>query len=568
MADDNTTLALLTTNNLRSLRTILDEFGDISGLRCNYDKTCILKVGLDPDPVQAEPLNLHGFVCTDSITLLGMEVKKNLNNVDDIFLALKEKILGIIRFWELFKLTLPGRISIVKTLLLPQLNYLGCILKPSDQVLTGLQSVIDNFAVKNLRVAANRLYLPAENGGLGLIRLETYLDAQRCMWISRANKKCIDNWRFDLKKLAPNGDISRIRTSDVDPVRYPILYNIVSSFSKLVTGHAKINGNYKLAYLFENGAFTWGENERLIDRAFFGQNFYDRYADSIRGLRLIDCYQNGTFKTQQEFAAMGIPLNANMWLSLGGAVKKATKSYKKNDLLLETKQESLRQFLNKLKKGSKKIRTVLEKEAIDQSQPENLLIVESFARITHTTVPNTDCLKKILSSWNSFFLTNDFREFLFKQRNNTLGIGARVAHFDENVDERCTFCRLLYQETRQREDFIHLFRTCPITNGLLQNFFRRFRLPIQAPGPDPDNNFDKIFWYGIDGTEHSQALQLFFDIFRYCLWKFKTRRRLPRIIELSDIFLAILDTILAIKPKIRRKIFNHRLIANILQALG
>ncbi len=177
-------------------------------------------------------------------------------------------------------------------------------------------------------------------------------------------------------------------------------------------------------------------------------------------------------------------------------------------------------------------------------------------------------MKKILSSWNSFFLTNDFREFLLKQRNNTLGIGARVAHFDENADERCTFCRLLYQETRQREDFIHLFRTCPITNGLLQNFFRRFRILILAPGPDPDNNFDKIFWYGIDGTEHSQALQLFFDIFRYCLWKFKTRRRLPRIIELSDIFLAILDTILAIKPKIRRKIFNNRLIANISQALG
>jgi hypothetical protein len=45
MADDNTTLALMTTGNLARLRTILDDFGDIGGLRCNYDKTCILKVG-------------------------------------------------------------------------------------------------------------------------------------------------------------------------------------------------------------------------------------------------------------------------------------------------------------------------------------------------------------------------------------------------------------------------------------------------------------------------------------------------------------------------------------------
>ena len=564
MADDNTTLALLTTDNLRNLRAVLDEFGDISGLRCNYDKTCILKVGADPDP----DLDLHGFTVTDSITLLGMEVKSRLSNEDEIFLALQEKILGIIRFWDLFKLTLPGRISIVKTLLLPQLNYLGCILRPSARVLNNLQTVIDNFATKNLRVAENRLYLPPEHGGLGLIRLETYLDAQRCMWISRASKKCIDNWRVDLKNLAPGGDLSRIRISDVDPVRHPILHNLVGSFAKLVSGHAKINGNYKLAFIFENEAFTWGENEHMLDRAFFGLNFYERYRNNIRDLRLIDCYENGHFKTQQEFAAMGIPFSANVWFCLSGAIKKAVKKYKKSDRLLEEKQETLLHFLRKLKKGSKKIRTVLDSDTINQSQPESLRTVETFARITNTTIPNVGYLKKTLAVWNTFCFSNDMREFLFKQRNNILGIGARVAHFDENVDERCTFCRILYQETRQREDFIHLFRTCPITTGLLHNLFRRLRLPIRAPGPDPDAAFDKMYWYGIDGEEYFPALQIFFDLFRYCLWKFKTRRKLPRIIELSDIYLAILDTILTIKPKLRRLFFNNRLIANTLQALG
>jgi hypothetical protein len=31
------------------------------------------------------------------------------------------------------------------------------------------------------------------------------------------------------------------------------------------------------------------------------------------------------------------------------------------------------------------------------------------------------------------------REFLFKQRNNILGLGARVAHFDDNADELVPF---------------------------------------------------------------------------------------------------------------------------------
>jgi hypothetical protein len=165
MADDNTTLALLTTENLGELRRILDEFGNISGLRCNYDKTCILKVGQQP----AANINTHGFIFSDVITLLGMEVKRELSNQDEIFEKIHEKILGIARFWDLFKLSLPGRISIVKTLMLPQLNYLGSILSPSPNLLSSIQDTVDNFAKKSLRVASDRLYLPASHGGLGLI---------------------------------------------------------------------------------------------------------------------------------------------------------------------------------------------------------------------------------------------------------------------------------------------------------------------------------------------------------------------------------------------------------------
>jgi hypothetical protein len=42
LADDNTTLMVLTEDNLRHLRGILDSFGMISGLKCNYDKTVIM----------------------------------------------------------------------------------------------------------------------------------------------------------------------------------------------------------------------------------------------------------------------------------------------------------------------------------------------------------------------------------------------------------------------------------------------------------------------------------------------------------------------------------------------
>jgi hypothetical protein len=61
---------------------------------------------------------------------------------------------------------------------------------------------------------------------------------------------------------------------------------------------------------------------------------------------------------------------------------------------------------------------------------------------------------------------------------------------------------------------------------------------------------------------------LVFELFRYILWKFKTRRRLPRIIEVKDIFLNMLEIMIAIKPKLRSAILHNEIIANILQALG
>jgi hypothetical protein len=62
LADDNSTLTLMASCNLQALRRILDEFADLSGLQCNYDKTCVLPLG---PPVPG--IDLAGFNLTDKI---------------------------------------------------------------------------------------------------------------------------------------------------------------------------------------------------------------------------------------------------------------------------------------------------------------------------------------------------------------------------------------------------------------------------------------------------------------------------------------------------------------------
>jgi len=364
-----------------------------------------------------------------------LDIKKNLEHVTDIFDVMTEKILKITRFWDLYRLSLPGRISVVKTLILPQINYLGCILEPDPPSFKKMEKIIEKFVLKSLNVATSRLYIPPNKGGLGLIRLSSYLKAQKCSLIKRAHFKCIDKWRVDLKTLILDGDLTKIRMSDVEKEAHPILFGFISSFTDLISSHSKINGNYREAFVFENPAFTYGEDNRIIDKTLFGHEFFADYSTKIRCFRLIDCYTDENFKTLDEFANFGLPINQLAWLKLNGSMTKAKTQYKKNMEDEDKKCETMHTYLTKIKKGSKKIRNTLESIAINQSKPTELQTVKTFARITGTTVPDPDPLGLALGFWNTHYLTNDFREFLFKERNNTLGVGARVAHFDQDADE-------------------------------------------------------------------------------------------------------------------------------------
>jgi hypothetical protein len=176
-------------------------------------------------------------------------------------------------------------------------------------------------------------------------------------------------------------------------------------------------------------------------------------------LGFCDCFDGNNFKTlEKTICTNGTALKHEQLVMFKRSSKKSSRRIQETGPVLEAKSETLLDFLLKIKKGSKKIRTILDSESINQSDPVDLRIVNSFATITNTTVPDVTVLKKALGLWNKFYFTNDFREFLFKQRNNTLGLRARVAHFDKNADESCTFCRLLYPAVRTREDFLHLFR--------------------------------------------------------------------------------------------------------------
>jgi hypothetical protein len=150
LADDNTTLTIMEEASLHRVRQILNDFASFSGLECNFEKSCVL-LTTEPTLEERDMVTRSGFAIAESINLLGITIKASLDNVDEIFEKIITKISNNISYWERFKLSIPGRITIAKTFLVSQLNYVGCFLQPSEGILTRCQLLIDNFVKKKLK---------------------------------------------------------------------------------------------------------------------------------------------------------------------------------------------------------------------------------------------------------------------------------------------------------------------------------------------------------------------------------------------------------------------------------
>jgi hypothetical protein len=246
LADDNTTITMVEEASLNRVRQILDLFGNISGLICNFDKSCVMLCG-NPTDLDKNIVTGCGFELTENLKLLGINIKANLDNVAEIFEGILRKIVNLAAYWERFKLSIPGRITIAKTFLVSQLNYVGCFLSPPNELLERIQSVIDNFVTKNLNIAGSRIQRPTANGGMGMFNLKDFLQAQQCVWIARAHRSPIDNWQYDLISRSPLNNISLLRPCDVPVRTHPILHNFATSFRNFYGAYSRCFNNFKHA---------------------------------------------------------------------------------------------------------------------------------------------------------------------------------------------------------------------------------------------------------------------------------------------------------------------------------
>ena len=190
-ADDTVCILEGDVNSIRKLFHDLGTFAKFSGLYPNIGKCKAMWVGkLAPNTREnnMEYLNLP-FESVSYLKILGVVFENDLSKIQITnYTHLISNAKRIMSLWKGRNLTLIGKITIIKSLILSQFTHLFTALpKPFDNVLKQFNKQLYEFlwGSKRERIKRRIITESYENGGLRMVDLGTYISALKATWVKR-----------------------------------------------------------------------------------------------------------------------------------------------------------------------------------------------------------------------------------------------------------------------------------------------------------------------------------------------------------------------------------------------
>ena len=188
-ADDTQLIMDGSENSIKTSINILNEFSKISGLKVNLNKSELIPL----DNSKVEIYN-HSFspgikITTDKFKRLGIIILTTGNQKDLIeehYYNKKEMLEIIKKTWQKRDLTLHGKLTIIKSLITPQLTYAQTLLpSPGELFLNDIEKIILNFFwdVKPAKIKKTILFKEKTEGGLNLTNIKIYAKSVKFQWI-------------------------------------------------------------------------------------------------------------------------------------------------------------------------------------------------------------------------------------------------------------------------------------------------------------------------------------------------------------------------------------------------
>ena len=188
-ADDATFIADGTKQSFEKLIDVLDNFEKISGLKLNESKCNVLRAGSLKSHTNIYSRQ-KGFQWSSThAKALGITFTTNRTNTLKLNLDPKiEEFKTCLKQWEHRKLTLLGKITVIKTFALPKLIYPLTVLQtPDTATIKTINDIMYKFLWDNKPAKIKRevLIKHYENGGIKMIDIQKFINSLKCSWIKR-----------------------------------------------------------------------------------------------------------------------------------------------------------------------------------------------------------------------------------------------------------------------------------------------------------------------------------------------------------------------------------------------
>ena len=458
-ADDTSFTVTNNKQNISEIFKTLKNFESVSGLKVNKDKTEALLLGRST--VSNTPASGRPFI-RQEIKLLGVSLcteasKLCRDNYDPII----EKMKTTLDRWRNRRLSLAGRICILKSLVMAKLIYCVSVLPaPSKNMVKEIQDLMYEFIWKGKseRIARKVLIGDYRQGGYRMPDLDLQIKALKTSWLIKA-AEIEGSWKEYLLQHLPMQDLNYFLRSNLKYCDLPnkpqkediwtevLIYWCCMNYKDSVLG--------KAAIMDQN--IWWNTHIQIARKVVFYQKWADKGVRTIGDL----CDDNGRWLSYTEFCAkfklvtpftlyQGILSTIpTAWKQALRATKPGTQEPHNSDEDEDDQHHLIDKFQNP-KGASRKLYKILQEKAGNTP----LKVIQRWEEEANITI-DVDRWLKCLYDTRAHTICNRVRSGTYKFFLRDVSYNARLEHMGLSDTDKCQWC------PRTRETILHLYWHCP-----------------------------------------------------------------------------------------------------------
>ena len=444
---DDTTVVLADTDSAVKLFEILNSFEIISGLKINCSKTEGMWIGTLRNH-KAKPFGIKWP--DEPIKALGVYFTYNQKLLKEKnFIERLDSVRKLIHIWSSRGLSIYGKVTIIKSFLIPKFVYACSVLPTPIELIKELNKLLFKFLWKGTdkvkRVSVINEY---EEGGLRMIDLECMVKSLRLAWLRRIFSGINGPWKSFLQHLlSPLGGFFFLACN------YNISdYTIPSQFyNELLSWWSEFRQTFATEKNWMN--IIWNNCEIRIDnKPVHYKNYYEAgivyTQDLLFNLNVSDAYNHLSNK-----------INKTNILQLAGLRRSIPSPLRDKDWLPSINPPTFvidDNIFDVTTKKSKEFYALLIK---DKAQlPYIAYKLQNDFNFT------SDQLKQIFQLPHSVTLEAYVKAFQYKVLNSILYTNTKLYKMGFRTNDLCSFCK------GQPESLNHLLFHCPYSKQFWKDF--------------------------------------------------------------------------------------------------